>query len=283
MATLYIINHLKDTIKDAITIANNDYKISPNIDYKISPVEVDFEYVVSLLDKFDHVFFDKKHDNYAVLVRQVELELIYNKKIYEHGVQVLDRKKLNFFGCSHTYGIGHETKTTSYPDVLSSMLGLEYVNYGMPGKGNYAIEDLLTQFNITNSKLIVQFTDMYRVRYINNDKIIHDKIYQIKHKHPVLFSEENLFFNFKQIVSRVVNRLRDGNNKFLITYTNNMEDKWAIEANLFLHGFKEYCSTVGIQVDKATDGLHFGILSHKILADRLCCKWLRLYENNYGR
>ena len=118
----------------------------------------------------------------------------------------------------------------------SNLLDIEYNNYGLPGKGNYDIEDAMNNFTIQNAKVIVQFTDMYRIRYFYNDTLVqtptHRAISQIQH--AILLSEENLFFNFTKIVERTVNRLREGNNQFLITFTHNIDSDYANKCLEFL-------------------------------------------------
>lgn len=278
MAKIFIINHLTDTVSNATAILVPEVEIKSGVNYKISPIEVGFDYTKSLLEKFDEVEFVTNHTNYPVLLQQSELEIAHKHITTAHTKKVLDTNTLNFFGCSHTYGTGHRT-LTSYPAVLSSLLAINYNNFGLPGRGNYDIEDLLTTYSIKNAKLIIQFTDMYRVRYLSNGNLIQDGVYNINHSHSVLFSEENLFFNFKKIVDRLVTRLREGNNQFVITYTNNIDNKWAVDANMFLHGYAEYCSAIGTQVDTALDGLHYGVTSHNLWANRLFNKWESLYGN----
>jgi hypothetical protein len=277
MSKLYIIDHLSDHLGDtAIAILSPTKEIEPGKNYKVSPIEVGFDYVNSVLDKFDEIEFIKDHDNYCVKLQQEELEIIYRNNITPCTKNLLDINTMNFFGCSHTAGIGHSNKT-SFPDVLTSKLNIPPRNFGLPGKGNYDIEDLLTTYTINNAKLIIQFTDIYRVRYLNNGKLIQNGIYNIEHNHSVLFNEENLFFNFKKIVDRIVARLREGNNQFLLTYTNNIDNDWAIQANSFLHRYTEYCSAIGTQIDVAEDGAHYGIQSHSLWAERLYDKWIELY------
>ena len=69
------------------------------------------------------------------------------------------------------YRLSFSVSGTIYVDVLSKLLKSEYNNFGLPGKGNYIIEDLLNTYNIKNSKLVIQFTDMYRIRYMENKLI----------------------------------------------------------------------------------------------------------------
>jgi hypothetical protein len=260
------------------TLVSGDTLILNGYSYAISPCEAGFDYIISLFDKFDEVIFLKNHNNFAVLIMQKELEIIYKESYRDINPQ-LDQDKIHFFGCSHTYGQGHESLSTTFPSVLSSLLGIEYVNYGMPGRGNYAIEDLMNTFTILNSKIIVQFTDMYRIRYFYNDTLVQTPLHRADHHvHNAIFlSEENLFFNFKKIVERIVNRLREGNNQFLLTFTHNIDCDYTIKCLEFLFEFKEFRSMQGAAVDTAADNSHFGIISHKLWANRLYKRWIELY------
>jgi hypothetical protein len=246
--------------------------------YAISPCESGFDYTISLFDRFDQVRFLKNHNNFPVEIMQKELEIIYNKS-YKSNSPMLDQDKLNFFGCSHTYGSGHDHPSTTYPAVLSNMLGLEYNNYGLPGQGNYDIEDLLNTFSIRNSKLIIQFTDMYRIRYFYNNELITTPVFRAEKyiQNAILLNEENLLFNFKKLVERIVNRLREGNNQFLITFTHDIEVDDRIKCLEFLFGFKEFRSMQGCAVDVGTDGWHFGPKSMELWAKQLYRRWIELY------
>lgn len=178
--TLFVNNHLDGYKKEVERICQEQKlpfggtlcsitdEIKSELSYAISPVEAGFNYVQSLFDKFYEVIFLKEHDNHCVKLMQSELEKIkYEKKkdINEHLSKILDQNKINFFGCSHTAGIGHSNQSTMYVDVLSKLLKSEYNNFGLPGKGNHAIEDLLNTYNILNSKLVIQFTDIYDTLY----------------------------------------------------------------------------------------------------------------------
>lgn len=294
MVVLFVFNHLsglkeyhkickeKNLIPGGALFTPLD-TINLGMSYAVSPVEVGFDYTASLFDKFDEVIFLKEHDNDVVKLMQLELEKIrYRKKkdINEHLSEILNQNRINFFGYSHTAGIGHSNQSTMYVDVLSKLLKSEYNNFGLPGKGNHAIEDLLNTFNIKNSKLVIQFTDMYRIRYIENNKLIDSmKSYDIKwntSNNPIL-NEENLFYNFKQLVIRVTNRLREGNNKFVITHTTNIATGYSVLCTEFLYGFKEFTSNIGTCIDKAEDNAHYGPKSHKLWAERLHDKWIELY------
>jgi hypothetical protein len=290
--TLFVNNHLggykevericqEQKIPFGGTLFSIADEIKPGISYAASPVEIGFNNIQSLIDKFDDIVFLKDHENYVVKLYQTELEFLQSDKNVDNTFKILDQNKLNFFGCSHTEGSGHTSIETTYPYVLSNIMGMEYNNFGMGGKSNYNTEDLLSTFSIKNSKLIIQFTDIYRIRYLENDMTQHKSIYNTKDKlsNSLIFNEENLLLNFKNIVNRIVGRLRDGNNKFLITYTCNIENVDAVKCHEFLYGFKEFSSTIGTQIDVAADNAHYGIQSHKLWAERLYKKWIELYGN----
>jgi hypothetical protein len=261
------------------TLFSKETPIVDGYSYAISPVEAGFDYTISLFNKFDNVVFLKNHDNFPVVIMQKELEIIYNNS-YRPKFPNLDLTKLNFFGCSNTYGTGHDHPSTTYPAILSNMLGLEYNNYGLPGKGNYDIEDLLNTFSIKNSKLVIQFTDMYRIRYFYNDTLVQTPTHRAEKyiQHAILLNEENLLFNFKKLVERIVNRLREGNNQFLITFTPNVDsDMYANKCLEFLFEFKEFRSMQGCPVDFGTDGIHYGPKSMELWAKQLYRRWAELY------
>ena len=289
MTTLFVNNHLqglaeveeicsKEGLLCGGTLISEETPIVEGYSYAIGPCEAGFDYTISLFDKFDQVIFLKNHDNFPCKVMQTELEIIYNKS-YRSNLPILDQNKLNFFGCSHTYGIGHDHPSTTYPAILSNLLNLEYNNYGLPGKGNYDIEDLLNTFSIQNSKLVIQFTDMYRIRYFHNEELIQTSIHRAEKyiQHAILLDEENLFFNFKKIVERVVNRLQEGNNQFLLTFTHNLNSDFSIKCLEFLSKFKEFRSNQGCSIDSGTDGIHFGNKSMERWAKQLYRRWRELY------
>jgi hypothetical protein len=297
---LFVINHHQDlkAIQNICqdrkvifsgTLFSMETEIVPGLSYSISPKETSFDYIVSLMDKFDEVIFLKNHDSIPILIDQLELERIYNNNLVDKiNFKPLDKNKLIFFGCSHTAGIGHELKNTTYPFILSKMLDYEYINFGVDGSGNYQIEDRLSELSISGGKLIIQFSDIYRYRFILNSQVYprpiaeknigEFKIYNIPHnyKDSKFVNEENLVYNFQNIVTRLVIRLRDSNNKFLITYTPHFENDSILQTLEFMYGFKEFVAITGRQCDTVSDG-HYGPMTHKRWAEGLYQRWIELY------
>ena len=258
-------------------IAGPESIIAPGVSYVVCPVQAGYEFTKLLFDKFDKVVFLKDHSNNVVRIQQEELEHIYNNSVNYENKKI--ESKMLFFGCSHTYGVGHSNHETTYPYVFSNYVNREYVNLGMPGKSNYDIEDLMNQYRLNSNYIILQFTDIYRIRYFSKNKLISNPIYKlpIKVVNNDLANEENLLFNFKKLTDRVINRLIEGNNKFLITFSCNFNDEYDLECLKHLLQFKEFCSHVGTLVDKAEDNAHYGIESHRLWAEKLYKKWVELY------
>ena len=257
-------------------ISSPESPIESGISYVICPVIAGFEYTKSLFDKFDEVLFLKDHDNYVVRMQQSELEYsltpIYRTPRHE--------SRMMFFGCSHTFGDGHASIKTTYPDILSNLIGVEYANHGLSGKSNYDIEDLMNQYQFSSNQIIVvQFTDMYRIRYMVKDTVVSQSIHSMNSSanNKILLNEDNLFFNFQQLTTRVINRLKEGNSKFLITFTYHYSNEYDLKCLEHLLQYEEFSSHAGTAVDTASDGTHYGINSHKLWAEKLFNKWTELY------
>ena len=75
---------------------------------------------------------------------------------------------------------------------------MKYNNFGLPGKGNHAIENSLNTFSINDAHLVIQFTDMYRIQYLENDNLQYRKVHELSptFSNSVLYSDENLLYNF---------------------------------------------------------------------------------------
>lgn len=184
-----------------------------------------------------------------------------------------------FIGCSHTYGTGHDTTDTVYPSIVAKKLNLTPMVKGFPGQGNFKFEDVLTEYELgKNTNVIIQFTDIFRLRYYDDasESIIHKQGIHFSREETNMFTNKRLTYEFKQLVCRVVSRLRDANVNFLFFQLTHEHDR-ILDTNLFLSSFKEYCWTPDVAVDLASDNLHFGIESNKKIADRLIKKWNSLY------
>lgn len=181
-------------------------------------------------------------------------------------------------GCSHTAGTGHKTTDTVYTSYLASKLNKKIIVDAVPGQGNFTIEDSLSKYSLKDALVIVQFTDIFRIRYYNEKtkKVITKPGGNFSHTEVEMFTEERLAYEFEQIVKRTVARLRDANAKFLFFQLSNQYTQ-TDKLNLFMSQFKEYCWTPDIDVDRADDNMHYGSASNLKLATRLANRWNYLY------
>lgn len=257
-------------------ITGPDSNIEEGMSYTVCPVQAGFEFTKQLFKQFDKIVFLTEHENYTVRIQQEELKHFVlpinpsNKKI---------ESKMLFFGCSHTYGIGHATAETTYPFMLSSLLNREYINLGLPGKSNYDIEDLMNHYRFDKNHVVVQFTDMYRVRYFNSNKTISSPVYKLPSNmsKSEWATEENLFYNFQSLTERIINRLIESKTKFLVSYTSHYGNEYDYKCLTHLLQYREFCSHIGTAVDTADDGQHYGPVSHELWAKKLYNKWIELY------
>ena len=184
-------------------------------------------------------------------------------------------------GCSHTAGTGHKTADTVYTSYLASKLNRKIVVDAVPGQGNFTIEDSLSKYSLKDAAVIVQFTDIFRIRYYDEttDRVITKPGGKFSLNEVEMFTEERLAYEFKQIVKRTVSRLRDANAKFLF-FQLSTQYAQTDKLNLFMSQFKEYCWTPDIDIDRADDGIHYGSSSNLKLATRLANQWNHLYAAN---
>lgn len=263
-------------------ITSIDQTLDLSLSYCISTNDVGIDYVSSLLTKFKDIEFLENHRDPHVKESQKELKAELNG--IQREIITLD-DRLHFFGDSHTYGQGHNDIKNVFPYVLSHMLGMECNNLGLPGKSNYCIEHRMNDFLIKSSKVIVQFTDIYRIHYLDgsNLKPTGKSFYYVRNmlSSSVMFDEEHLFYNFQKLVIRIVNRLKETESKFLLTYACHINDNMDSRCNRFLNQFDEFVPQIGTHVDAAEDGSHFGIQSHKLWAERLYDRWKSLYGDSY--
>jgi len=246
--------------------------------YHVSIADFSIKHIQTLINQVDEVIFLDQDATTGAgtgqILKNVTLQV-------DRSFTSINKSDILFVGCSHTYGIGHSSPNTVYPSIIANQLKLNPLVRGNPGLGNYLIEDVLSEYAVKEASVIIQFTDIFRLRYWDK------KTKQIKHigghnftrQEIEMFDEERLAYEFKQMVARIVGRLRDAGAKFLFfQLTHDVISM--LELTLYMSEFKEYCWTPDIAVDLANDKLHHGPASHKLIADRLLTKWNELYAEN---
>lgn len=261
-----------------------------NLEYKgliLNPLSIgDGAYHASIADVGVNTMYDliKRFNRVEFLNQPMVDEADYLTATLRNQTNLSDTNlkttdDLLFVGCSHTYGTGHPDGSTTYPFLLSEMLGVTPNIIGNPGKGNMLFEEILSKYSLQNRHVIVQFSDIYRIRTWdkNTGKVVDKMGNQFSRSDVERYTDELLIYEFFNIVDRVVSRLRDANAKFLFLFISQGFEQY-VTVNYELSKYKEFCWLPDINLDLAEDGLHYGPKSHRLMAERLHTRWNKLYE-----
>ena len=192
-----------------------------------------------------------------------------------------------FIGCSHTEGIGHSNKDTVYTHLLAKELNLIPLIDAHSGRGNYLTEEKLNTYKLQNKKVIIQFTDIYRIKLNGVDYDAHSIYRQFTNSQLEVYTDEVLYSLFFEQVKRMVNLLKATNSKFLFftlghpntNYYGNTESIISI----FFDNMKCYNTFCPIALtkydyDKAEDNEHYGPKAHKFFSKMLLAQWRKMYD-----
>ena len=177
-----------------------------------------------------------------------------------------------YIGCSHTHGVGHSSQETMYTHILSKMLNKVPVVDAHPGRGNWLAEEKLQTYNLKNATVIIQFTDIFRLRLNGYDILGH----QYSKNQSAVFSDEVLASIFLEQVKRIVNLLRSNNAKFCFFHLSHNYPQGR-ETNSILATYKEFVYIPDFNLDTADQGHHMGVLSHTHWAEEIYKRFTALY------
>jgi hypothetical protein len=186
--------------------------------------------------------------------------------------QKLNSDQILYIGCSHTHGLGHSTQQTVYTNILSKMFNKVPVVDAHVGFGNWLTEEKLQTYDLKNSLVILQFTDIFRIR-LNG---INVRGYNFSREQSVVFSDEVLASIFLDIVKRTVNLLRANNAKFCFFQISHEYDLQQ-EVISVLSTYKEFVYFVEPKLDTGDLGHHMGVLSHTHWAKEIYKRFACLY------
>jgi hypothetical protein len=247
--------------------------------YHTSIEDLSIEGINKIINKFDSIkIFEQSHSQ--------DQEAYFQRMTLKNQIEFRDvdypcpDESLLFVGCSHTAGTGHTTVDTVYTSLFSSLLGEKSVICGNPGKGNWLFEKILNQYRLNNTCVVIQFTDIFRTRYYNAMGTLVEKQGKDYSKNEVeFFSEEKLTKDFLELVNAIVIRLRDANAKFVFFQLSHYHANTCL-IDYELSKYKEFCWIPDVLQDFADDGIHFGVNSHRLIADKLFATWNKLYAQN---
>ena len=241
--------------------------------YHTSIEDTSVAFIEDIYDKFDKVIFLKQNNIITDILANLYSSPIDSRK-------ELPESEILFVGCSHTAGTGHSTQDTVYTHQFAKMLNLTPRVCAAPGTSNYLSEDSLSTYNLSGKKVIVQFTDMFRIRYFSSkeNKVVHKVGYEFSRNEVELFDDQRLKYEYLRIVDRVVSRLRDCNSQFLFfQLTDRTNPLLQQEIDLYQSQYREFCYMADVGIDKAEDGAHYGINSQSLITKNLYKKWNKFY------
>lgn len=240
--------------------------------YHTSIEDTSINFIKEIYDRFDKVIFLKQDNIITDILSNTYLPIVDLRK------EIADNDIL-FVGCSHTAGVGHSNQDTVYPNQFAKLFKFVPHICGFPGKSNYLIEDILSEYKLTEKKIIIQFTDIFRIRYFSSKEniLVHKMGHEFSRSEIEIFDDARLQYEYLKIVDRVVSRLRDCNAQFLFFQLTHSTDKLQEETDIYQSQYQEFCYITDINVDIAKDKLHYGPLSHQSIAKELTRKWNKLY------
>jgi hypothetical protein len=247
--------------------------------YHTSIEDLSIDNIIKIINKFDQVQVFVQANSEDRAAYQQRLILKNQIEMTDTNYRFHDEKML-FVGCSHTAGIGHKSMDTVYPTLVAKYLNKDPLILGNSGKGNYLLEHVLNLYSLKDSNVVIQFTDIFRLRYYNSaGKIIEKQASGYTMEEANMYTEEKLVKDFLELVNRVVIRLRDANANFVFFQLTHHHPT-DLQIHYELSKYKEFCWLPDSRQDNADDDLHFGIKSHKLIADRLIQRWNVLYAQN---
>jgi len=196
----------------------------------------------------------------GALNREINHSFYINSNIKKQ----IAKDQILFLGCSHTFGMGHSSPDTVYTHILSKMLGKHPLVDAHPGKGNWLTEEKLQTYNLRNTTLVIQFTDIFRVM-LNG---MHTRGHTFNRSYNQVFTDEVLASIFIEQVKRIVNLLQANNVKFAffkISHTHPLES----QIYSLLTKYKEFVFINDFNQDTGNLGHHFGVKSHTLWADKI--------------
>lgn len=181
----------------------------------------------------------------------------------------LPQPTLWVFGCSHSHGVGLKLGESNYGQLLSQQLNMPLKLITKPGSSLHWSYRHLFNAPIESQDIVVwQLTTPNRVSNFNGAIVQEIVLSSSKDRKLVdSITEEQLFFNQISLLNTGVRFLRLIGCKFLLTSINEFGSIYKYVSEYVK--YPEYCRNYGMDIDKGTDGLHAGPLSHQAIAQRL--------------
>jgi hypothetical protein len=197
-----------------------------------------------------------------------------------------------FLGCSHTAGFGLPDISQSFTHLVSKNFNKSLINLGAEGLGNFKSFEKINQIDFFKNQIVVlQLTDIARMQMFFDDShasMVYSQLYKIKD--PAYIK----VFNDKQLLHMMLDRL-----DLVVKYSRSLKLHLVIfnlggnpnfnhdtEHNFlrqtteyYLQDYPEYIPAVlEKNIDRGTDGCHFGPKSQALWANLIIKKIENLYR-----
>jgi hypothetical protein len=181
----------------------------------------------------------------------------------------LPQPTLWVFGCSHSYGVGLKPGESNYGQLLSQQLNMPLKSITKPGSSLHWSYRHLFNAPIESQDIVIwQLTTPNRVSTFNGEFVQEIVLSSSKDRKLIdSITKEQLFFNQISLLNTGVRFLRLIGCKFLLISINQFESIYDYVSEYIK--YPEYCPSYGVNIDKGTDGLHVGPLSHQAIAQSL--------------
>ena len=185
--------------------------------------------------------------------------------------------RLVTFGCSHTFGVGlpdihpnnDSPSAMAWPSLLAKMLNREVQNEAVGGSGNAEIFDKIIRYKfLPDDMVIIMWSHFVRLEHFKINAVTYlgfrewkntmryddpNLSYENAYKNYVIFHHCELFLKNKNIEAYCVPGFKPD------------WDTYPIPKFLRLENYLEIDKF--FKVDRASDGQHFGVKSHKKLSE----------------
>jgi len=203
---------------------------------------------------------------------------------WRESVPVLQNNDAVFVGCSFTEGVGLvDPDNESYTALVAKSLGLNCVNLGKGGSSNYRIFDVLNQLNFCkNQTVVVQLTIPERVRYVDDNLKTHEYVTsQLPKHHAIISSHYDSIRHTNRMLNQFLKFAREKKLKFVFLLIDYKGSAYTLNDQLYYYNLPEFVPPTLIEnyiVDVATDKIHPGVESQKLIADAIIKHYRRTYE-----
>ena len=191
-----------------------------------------------------------------------------------------DKPTLWVFGCSHSFGMGLRKDEKNYGTLLSEKLNMLLKLVARSGTSTHFSLRHLVNANLNEHDIVVwQLTNPGRFSY-KEQNIVSEVLLTARPKPKFIefFTDEQMHFQQLSFLNIGVNYLRARKVKFVITSNDgNLATNSDPLINEYIK-YPEYCYTPNYEIDKGTDNLHSGPLSHQNISNSLYNHIQYIYE-----